>query len=169
MDNDGEVNCCMDKYIQKQLSGPTDQDNKDEDEDELIWDQYCKNIESVDISWSFFSSNKGSYLFKLISHPKIDGWVRLDIINKLHPRLAVFVIRRGSISAAVLDDILIHLKDFKTSTWLFKITIIDPINQEMSLSDAVQQYSDKFQERSWKLKCDEGSDESCLELFLHYD
>eukprot|EP01084_Bolivina_argentea_P256990 432865_1 len=89
IDVDGEMNDYMENCVQKRLSISKEEHS---DAKETMWSAFCNDSEEVTISWPLFSKNKDSYLYKLLIHPKIDVWVRLDTINKLLPRFAAFFI-----------------------------------------------------------------------------
>eukprot|EP01084_Bolivina_argentea_P142825 250875_1 len=57
-----------------------------------IFSLLCAKIDSIQVIWNIFCSNKDSYLYKLISHPKINGWIKIDVVAQLFPNMNHFQI-----------------------------------------------------------------------------
>eukprot|EP01084_Bolivina_argentea_P268512 456093_1 len=66
---------------------------------------YCAKQVFVEVIWNIFSSNKESYLFKLLLHSNIKNWIKIDVLIQLFPNIKTLQISGCDLNIMILDNI----------------------------------------------------------------
>eukprot|EP01084_Bolivina_argentea_P260208 439352_1 len=132
-----------------------------DEKEQLMFDLLCDQEDCIIVSWSIFAKNRNSYLFKLLAHPNENGWMRLDLLDKLFPNLQLLLVKNGNLSTFVMDNIYEHVKNNNSN--LCKILISDP-NGKMSIYEAKSKYEKQFKLYKWQIEAMELNGEKNLDI-----
>eukprot|EP01084_Bolivina_argentea_P098722 177419_1 len=160
VDLNGEIETKMQILITNWL----DVNSNEEEEDQILFNEWCYSFDSVFIDWNHFAQKRNSCLFKIISHNSIQGWVNLNALNTLFPSIEMLLIENGNFSVAIMDSIYNYLENNQTT--FTNICIADPVNCEFVMTEAVTQYKQKFELINWKMDYSNIQDSNVLNLQL---
>ncbi len=137
-DLNSEIDTLMRKLMSNCLSG---NEAMNEDGDQSKFNEWCTNFDAAIIDWPMFSADNNSYLYKCFCHPKIDGWIQLNVFNKIFPNATALFIKNGTLSDLVMDELYTHVN--KETSSLCNIEFEDCI-EHLTTEDAHKKYQSKF-------------------------
>eukprot|EP01084_Bolivina_argentea_P299793 516804_1 len=83
-------------------------------------------------------------------------WLDLHVIKSLFPNIERIDIWRINLSSKIMDDVLKHLQDVEYATIVqLDIVAVDEHSQ-LSVQEAIEQYTEAFQKHSLFITCDVG-------------
>ena len=159
LDPNGDINKRMKTLVSNQINDDVELKDDKDILDQKTFVAACSladngMLPNLSITWSKFASNTDCELFKLLSHPMIDTWIRLDVCIKLFANLRIFEIEGCTLSSQLFEDIWMMLSKFKDvkDTVLTEIDIRHPVMDDMTTETAVKQFRDKFKMIDWSIE-----------------
>eukprot|EP01084_Bolivina_argentea_P292771 503416_1 len=161
VDTNGEIESYMETLLKNRVSEEDMYETYDEDE--LEFNEWCDNYSGVIISWKSFSQNKESFLYKLLKHPNVDGWVNLQKLKILFPNVGSLFIECGNLSDFIIEDIYQYIVTCTESS--LSNVVLDKSVGDLNVRDAKNKYEQRFECQNWLMDASESEKiGDCLEF-----
>eukprot|EP01084_Bolivina_argentea_P099445 178764_1 len=107
-------------------------------------------INSVTLNMSL---NENMYLFEIIGHPNIDGWIKLDLVMKLFPNLNQLKFMGLIVSEFMMDDIYKYLKNGMSGCSKLRILFFEEcMPKNTNRKKLSTKYRSQFEAIKWNVR-----------------